>query len=169
MVEGIRQFLVKETACVPWAARRTVAPWTSLSRQTYETSVSRNRERLRKVIGVMDSRIPCDAAPKLVSCWGRTADVGRQTGTAYRVYAVKMGRCYQASTLKGCLLEPSQVSGGTRSRPFGLLTCAARSVNSVLGAGAFLRKLSICPSPRGKMGVWCCPHADRSEGQPWSG
>src|SRR6267142_4287080 len=103
MVEGIRQFLVKETAA---SVGRREGLWHRdfSSRQTYETSVSRNRERFRRVIGLMDNRVPCDA-PELVAVWG-DADVVA-TGTAYRVYAVRWP-VLPGVDAEGLLLDPSQ-------------------------------------------------------------
>ena len=103
MVEGIRQFLVKETAA---SLGRREGLWRRdfSSRQAYETSVSPNRERFRKVIGLMDSRIPYDA-PELVAVWGDAEVVA--TGSAYRVYAVRWPVLLGVDA-EGLLLEPSQ-------------------------------------------------------------
>jgi len=68
MVEGIRQFLFKETAA---SLGRREGLWHRdfVSRQAYETSVAPNRERFRKVIGLMDKRVPYDT-PELTALWG---------------------------------------------------------------------------------------------------
>jgi hypothetical protein len=103
MIEGIRQFLVKETAAsigqreVLW--RRDFS-----SRRAYETSVSPNRERFQKVIGLMDKRIPYDK-PELTAFWGDSEVVA--TGSGYGVYAVRWP-VLQGVDGEGLLLEPSQ-------------------------------------------------------------
>jgi len=103
MVEGIRQFLFKETAA---SVGRRELLWSRdfSSRQAYEKSVAPNRERFQKVIGLMDSRLPFDV-PEIVAVWGDTELVA--TGSGYQVYAVRWP-VLPGVDGEGLLLEPSQ-------------------------------------------------------------
>jgi dienelactone hydrolase len=103
MVEGIRQFLFKETAAS--VGRRGIL-WNRdfSSRQVYEKSVAPNRERFQKVIGLMDSRAVFDA-PEIVAVWGDTELVA--TGAGYQVYAVRWP-VLPGVNGEGLLLEPTQ-------------------------------------------------------------
>ena len=103
MIEGIRQFLVKETAA---SIGQRDALWRRnfSSRRAYETSVAPNRERFQRVIGLMDKRIPYDK-PELTTFWGDSEVVA--TGSGYGVYAVRWP-VLQRVDGEGLLLEPSR-------------------------------------------------------------
>ena len=103
MVEGIRHFLAEETTASV-GKREGLWHLDYSSRQAYESSVTPNRERFRKVIGLMDKRVPYDV-PELAALWGDTGLVA--TGSAYRVYAVKWP-VLPGVEGEGLLLEPFQ-------------------------------------------------------------
>ncbi len=108
MVNGIRQYLLRATE---ESARKRQALWNrkSASPQEHEASMARHRERLRKIIGAVDARVPTPAAEFLSPCAG-SLEAGR--GAGFRAYAV----CWRvaeppvadASPLEaeGLLLEP---------------------------------------------------------------
>jgi dienelactone hydrolase len=103
MVEGIRQFLIKETTAS--VGRREVLWHRNFSsRQAYETSVSPNRERFQKVIGLIDRRVPYDE-PELSVLWGDSKVIA--TAPRYRAYAVRWPVLTGVDG-EGLLLEPSQ-------------------------------------------------------------
>ncbi len=85
MVEGIQQFLLKETAA---SLERREGLWRRdySSQRAYESSVAPNRQRFQKAIGLMDKRVPIDGLD-LVLAWG--ANEVAATGSGYRVYAVR--------------------------------------------------------------------------------
>ncbi len=85
MVEGIHQFLLKETERE--AARREER-WKRnyASVELYEKSVAANRQRFQQIIGATDTRVTAQA-PELVANLGTPAEIGR--GTNYSVYAVR--------------------------------------------------------------------------------
>jgi dienelactone hydrolase len=76
MVEGIDRFLMRQTA---EAVGRRGQYWN-------RDSIEPNRQRLAKILGVVDQRVPFDA-PELISTTGQGAMVAR--GEGFEVYAVR--------------------------------------------------------------------------------
>ena len=85
MVDGIDRFLTRQTEHALEDRARFWKRDTS-SPQAYEQSVSLNRERLRRMLGVVDSRKPFDA-PTLIATIKQSALIGR--GHGYEAYAVE--------------------------------------------------------------------------------
>ncbi len=85
MVAGIDRYLMRELAAS--AERRTASfkPDVS-SRGSYERWLAPRRDRLRKIIGAVDSRRP-EPAPELLSTTERSPLVGR--GSGFEVHAVR--------------------------------------------------------------------------------
>lgn len=85
MVEGIRQFLLKET--VREAAKRGER-WKRdyASVELYEKSVAANRQRFREIIGAVDARVAAQT-PELLASVATPAQIAQ--GTNYSVYAVR--------------------------------------------------------------------------------
>jgi len=101
MVDGIHRYLDKLT--VDHVPKRT-ATWKPdySSPQAYARSLEPQRQRLRKILGVVDQRLP--PAMEYVSAPNRPALLGRRRTTRFSRSA---GRCCQAYTVKGCCFEPS--------------------------------------------------------------
>src|SRR5437016_2358194 len=101
MVDAINSFLLRETAA---SANRRADLWKRdyRSAPAYERSLSPNRERLRRIIGAVDRRVPVTglefdastAAPSEIA-----------TGAGYRVFAVRWP-VFDDLTAEGLLLEP---------------------------------------------------------------
>src|SRR5687767_14929800 len=85
MVEGIDRFLLRETQAAP---QRRAALWKrdTSSAVRYAASVAGNRERLAKILGVVDAREKVEAL-ELVATTAQPALVGR--GRGYEVFAVR--------------------------------------------------------------------------------
>jgi dienelactone hydrolase len=85
MVEGIDRFLLRETQA---ALQRRAALWKrdTSSAARYGASVAGNRDRLGKILGVVDARDKVEAL-ELVATTAQPALVGR--GRGYEVYAVR--------------------------------------------------------------------------------
>ena len=101
MIEGMRQFLVQETNA-SIGQREGLWRRDFLSRQAYETSVAPNRERFRKVIGLIDERVVFDE-PEVATVLGDSEVVA--AGSGYRVYAVRWP-VLKGVDGEGLLLEP---------------------------------------------------------------
>src|SRR5437773_2632625 len=84
MVAGIDKYLMRELAASPQQRQALWKPDYS-SADNYTRSVEPNREHLRRILGVVDKRLP---VPDLdyVTSTSRPALVAE--GTGYRVYAV---------------------------------------------------------------------------------
>ena len=114
MVEGIREYLIQATAdCLDGRSRLWKRDFTSAL--AYQDSVAPNRERLRKIIGAVDPRVPTPAFQiKAVS--PTSAEVAR--ATSCKAYAVRWEVCNTATgdyplEGEGLLLEPE---GRARAR-----------------------------------------------------
>ncbi|MBI1900253.1 MAG: hypothetical protein HYS13_03945 [Planctomycetia bacterium] len=85
MVDGIDKFLLRETKKSP---ERRAALWhrDTSSPEMYEDSVIANRERLAKILGVVDSRVPLQGV-EFIATTSRQALVGR--GENYKILAVR--------------------------------------------------------------------------------
>ena len=103
MVGGINEYLLRATA--DSVAQRS-ALWKRdyASVEQYERSVAGNRERLRKIIGAVDPRLPVTA----VEFEGTTSTPALvAAGKNYKVYAVRWP-VMEGVTAEGLLLEPNQ-------------------------------------------------------------
>jgi dienelactone hydrolase len=115
MVEGIRNYLIQATAdCVDDRSRFWKPDFTSA--RAYEESVAPNRERLRKIIGAVDSRAP---SPALEIIAVSPASTAVAVAARFKAYAVRWEVCSaptgDSNPLEGAglLLEPV---GRTRAR-----------------------------------------------------
>ena len=109
MVEGIGKYLVRETAASVEKRKQYWKPDFS-SPEAYPKSVQPNRERLKKILGVVDERVPFTdleyvGGPKTPSLVAETDD--------YKVYAVRWP-VLPGVDGEGLLLEPK--SRGCRRR-----------------------------------------------------
>jgi dienelactone hydrolase len=101
MVNGIHRFLDRETAAAPqnraqfWQ-RDYSAPG------AYEKSVARNRERLRTIVGAVDTRARFDAVGLLADT---SAGSAIAKGPGYRIHAVRWP-VFDGVTMEGLMLEP---------------------------------------------------------------
>jgi dienelactone hydrolase len=105
MVDGINEFLQRATA--DSVAQRS-AFWRRdyVSAERYERSIKSNRERLRKIIGAVDPRVPLTA----VEFEGSTSTPALvAAGRNYKVYAVRWP-VMEGVTAEGLLLEPNQAA-----------------------------------------------------------
>ena len=105
MVGGINDFLLRATT--DSVAQRS-ALWQRdyTSAQQYERSIAGNRERLRKIIGAVDPRLPVTP----VEFEGTTSTPALiASGTGYKVYAVRWP-VMEGVTAEGLLLEPAQTA-----------------------------------------------------------
>jgi dienelactone hydrolase len=115
MVEGIREYLIQATADTVGDRSRFWKP-DFASARAYEESVAPNRERLRKIVGAVDSRVPAPAL-QIVASSPASPEVAR--ASRFKVYAVRWQVCSEAtgdySSLEGegLLLEPT---GRARAR-----------------------------------------------------
>jgi dienelactone hydrolase len=102
MVDGIHHFLIKQTVA---SVETRQAQWHRKysSREAYELSVTPNRERFGKVIGLMDRRIPYDV-PSLEVTLGGSSVVA--SGDGYNVYSVRWPVLDHVDA-EGLLLEPA--------------------------------------------------------------
>ncbi|MCU0879610.1 MAG: hypothetical protein MUF06_17675, partial [Pirellulaceae bacterium] len=85
MVAGIDKFLLRE---IDLSVERRAKHWKRdfSSPDAYDKSIEPNRQRLAKILGVVDERVPFDA-PKLVATTKESALVGR--GENYEIFAVR--------------------------------------------------------------------------------
>ncbi len=101
MVEGIDRFLMRETEA---SIGRRERHWNRnfSSPEAYVRSVAPNRERFRKITGIVDERVPFEA-PLLEATTAQPALVA--AGTGYKVYAVRWP-VLEGVDGEGLLLEP---------------------------------------------------------------
>jgi dienelactone hydrolase len=109
MVEGIREHLVQATAdCLNKRPRLWNRDFTSA--HAYQDSVAPNRERLRKIIGAVDPRVP---TPALRIMAASPASVEATHTARFKAYAVRWEVCSAATgdygplEGDGLLLEPA--------------------------------------------------------------
>lgn len=103
MVEGVRSFLLRETAA---SIDHRQALWHRdfSSRKAYEESIAPNRERFGKIIGLIDQRVSYQA-PELEARVGGSSLVAM--GVGYQVYAVRWP-VLPGVDAEGLLLEPTR-------------------------------------------------------------
>ena len=101
MVAGIDKFLLRE---IELSVGRREEFWKrdSSSPEAYNTSIEPNRQRLKKILGVVDERVPFDA-PELVATTKQSALVGK--GENYEIFAVRWPAVRQVHG-EGLLLVP---------------------------------------------------------------
>lgn len=101
MVEGIDRYLTRETAA---SVEKRKAYWKPdySSAAAYEKSIAPNRERLKKILGVVDARIPVQM--EYVSDANHPSLVGE--GKSFKAYAVRW-RVRPGVFGEGLLLEPN--------------------------------------------------------------
>jgi dienelactone hydrolase len=108
MVAGIDRYLLRAAEEAKGGREARWRPdWSSAA--AFEASVTPNRERLRRLIGAVDARVPFDA-PALDAAVGRSAVVA--TAAGYRVLAVRWP-VLEGVDAEGLLLEPTASSGGS--------------------------------------------------------
>ncbi len=103
MLEGLDRFLSHRLA-TSVEYRQSFWKLDFSSREAYEDSIIQNRERFRRIIGVVDERIPFDA-PALDATLNQPALVG--IGSGYQVFAVRWP-VFDGVDGEGLLLEPAQ-------------------------------------------------------------
>lgn len=101
MVAGIDKFLLRE---IELSVERREKYWKRdfSSAEAYSKSVEPNRQRLKKILGVVDERVAFDA-PELIATVGKSAVVGR--GENYEIFAVRWPAVRQVHG-EGLLLVP---------------------------------------------------------------
>jgi dienelactone hydrolase len=101
MVAGIDKFLLRE---IELSVGRREQHWKRdfSSPEAYNKSIEPNRQRLAKILGVVDERVPFDA-PELVATTKQSALVGR--GENYEIFAVRWPAVRQVHG-EGLLLVP---------------------------------------------------------------
>ncbi len=101
MVAGIDKFLLRG---IELSVGRREKFWKRdfSSPEAYNKSIEPNRERLKKILGVIDERVEFDA-PELVATVGKSALVGR--GENYEIFAVRWPAVRQVHG-EGLLLVP---------------------------------------------------------------
>ncbi len=108
MVDGIRADLLRRTQ---EAVQERASLWQRdySSREAYERSVSRNRERFRQIIGAVDERVAA-RAPELVETVSAPALLAETS--SFKIYAVRWAVCEPVGPdcggfdAEGLLLEP---------------------------------------------------------------
>ena len=102
MVQGIHQYLLQQTA---ESMEKRQALWHRdlSSPEAYEQSVAPNRERFRKIVGLIDPRI-AGPAPCIESAVGGPAVVA--SGSGYTVHSVRWP-VFEGVDGEGLLLEPA--------------------------------------------------------------
>lgn len=108
MVDGIDRFLMRETAAST-AGRAKFWKRDYSSPEAYTRSVEPNRQRLRKIIGVVDERV-APVAMHLVSTLTEPAEVARTS--RYRILAVRWD-ALPGMDGEGLLLEPRRPAKAT--------------------------------------------------------
>ena len=103
MVDGINEYLLRATSESP-GKRAALWKRDSSSVENYERSISPNRERLKKIIGAVDPRVPA-VSMELVATVSTPALVAN--GPRYKVYAVRWP-VMEGVTAEGLLLDPDQ-------------------------------------------------------------
>jgi hypothetical protein len=101
MVAGIDKFLLRE---IELSVGRREQHWKRdfSSPEAYNKSIEPNRQRLAKILGVVDERVPFDA-PELVATTKQSAIVGK--GENYEIFAVRWPALRQVHG-EGLLLVP---------------------------------------------------------------
>ena len=101
LVAGIDRYLTRET---PVVMEKRVASWkpNAGSPEAYERWLAPRRERLCKIIGAVDARIP-DPAPEFLSTTERSSLVGQASG--FEVHAVRWP-VLEGVDAEGFLLRP---------------------------------------------------------------
>lgn len=101
MVQGIHQYLLRQTA---ESVERRKPLWHAdlSSPEAYERSVAGNRERFRKIVGLIDARI-ANPVPCIETTVSGPAVVA--TGSGYRIYSVRWP-VFEGVDGEGLLLEP---------------------------------------------------------------
>jgi hypothetical protein len=101
MVASIDRYLTRQTAV---SVERRTASWKpdAGSPEAYERWLGPRRERLRKIIGAVDPRVP-DPVPELLSTIERSSRVGR--GSGFEVHAVRWP-VLEGVDAEGLLLDP---------------------------------------------------------------
>src|SRR5262245_24873633 len=101
MVAGIDKFLLSE---IELSVERREKFWKRdfSSPEAYNKSIEPNRQRLKKILGVVDERVPFEA-PELVGMTKQSALVGR--GENYEIFAVRWPAVRQVHG-EGLLLVP---------------------------------------------------------------
>jgi dienelactone hydrolase len=102
MVEGIDKYLMRALAAAPQARKEYWKPDFS-SREAYLRSVEPNRQHLKKILGVVDERVPFTGF-ELVGTTDQPALVGQTD--RYKVYAVRWP-VLPGVDGEGLLLEPA--------------------------------------------------------------
>ena len=102
MVDGIRRYLVRQTAA---SVEKRAILWSRdySSTSAYEASVAPQRERFRKIIGLMDPRVPF-SSPRLEIKVGDPSIVAE--GDGYKVFSVRWP-VLDGVDAEGLLLEPT--------------------------------------------------------------
>jgi dienelactone hydrolase len=101
MVDGINDYLVRASSASP-GARLAFWKRDSTSVANYERSIAPNRERLKKIIGAVDPRVPV-VSMELSATLSTPALVAN--GHGYKVYAVRW-TVMAGVTAEGLLLDP---------------------------------------------------------------
>jgi len=109
MVEGIREYLIQATAdCLADRSSFWKSRFTSV--RAYEESVAPNRERLRRIIGAIDPRVPTPVLQTMAAS-GVSTEVMR--AERFKAYAIRWEVCsaatgdYNPLEGAGLLLEPA--------------------------------------------------------------
>jgi dienelactone hydrolase len=103
MVEGIHRYLDRANAASIEDRQSLWRPDFS-SREAYEASVAHNRERFRKIIGLIDERVPYEAPALDVSVGGASLVA---SGGGYEVHAVRWP-VLPGVDAEGLLLKPDR-------------------------------------------------------------
>jgi len=104
MIDGLDRFVTRELA-LSVERRQTLWKRDFTSREAYERSVAPNRERFRKIFGVVDARVPFES-PALEATVARPALLAE--APSYRVFAVRWPALPGVDG-EGLLLEPRGV------------------------------------------------------------
>jgi dienelactone hydrolase len=103
MVDGINDYLVRAASASP-GARAALWKRDYSSIENYERSIAPNRERLKKIIGAVDARVP-NVSLELEATLSTPALIAN--GQGYKVYAVRWP-VMEGVTAEGLLLEPDR-------------------------------------------------------------
>lgn len=103
MVDGIHEWLIRETAA---AQGQRASYWHRdyASQAAYQQSVSPNRERLRRIIGAVDTRV---STPRMMLDSSESKDALVGKGAGFRVYAVRWP-VFEGVFAEGLLLKPDR-------------------------------------------------------------
>ena len=115
LVSGVDQFLLRK---LDESRERRAQHWDRdfSSTAAYERSISKNRERLKHILGLRDQRVDFDA-PELIASVGQSAEVGR--GNGFRILKVKWPTIGDVFA-EGLLLEPERVVSKTQGEGVGI-------------------------------------------------